>query len=282
MDRPDGFSPKAPRTPRGVAPAREASKKASSVQKAAARRRKKAEKVEYRSLTGATRRRRMVWGVSVGSIGALIVGVTVLTLSPLLALTIVVVEGAERVKVSEVEQALQPFYGEPLAKVSPELIASALEPLTLIQAFTTRIEPPNTLVVSIVERKPLGVVSGANGFLVVDAAGVALWSTPERPFDLPRIGSLPDRNPASFLAATRVLSVLPPDLVAQIDTISATTLDDVRFSMRGSEHQVVWGGADRTREKARVLQASLVAAGVGEPKVIDVTTPESVVIRDQE
>jgi cell division protein FtsQ len=206
----------------------------------------------------------------------------VLTLSPLLALSIVVVEGAERVQASQVEDALAPLYGEPLAKVSPEMIASALEPLTLIQAFTTRIEPPNTLVVSIVEREPLGVVPGANGFVVVDAAGVALWGVVERPLDLPRIGANPDRNPASFQAATRVLSALPTDLVAQIDTISATTLDDVRFSMRGSEHQVVWGGADRSREKARVLQASLVAAGSGEPKVIDVTTPESVVIRDQE
>jgi hypothetical protein len=56
-------------------------------------------------------------------------------------------------------------------------------------------------------------------------------------------------------------------------------LDDVRFTIRGSSHEVVWGSADRAREKGRVLRAALDAAGEEKPRVIDVTTPDSVVIR---
>ncbi len=51
------------------------------------------------------------------------------------------------------------------------------------------------------------------------------------------------------------------------------------FTIRGSSHEVVWGSADRAREKGRVLRAALDAAGEEKPRVIDVTTPDSVVIR---
>jgi cell division protein FtsQ len=281
MRRPEGFVAKSSKRSAGSTAKKPVSQRATAVS-ATAKRRKRADRAQYKALTAATRQRRLVWGVSLGSIGALIIAVTVLTLSPALALRTVVVEGSNRLESSQVQQALGGLYGEPLARVSPERIAEALEPLRLIQAFTTRIVPPNTLVVSIVERTPLAAVSVAAGFAVVDAAGVTLWSQPDQPAELPVIAGSAQRNPASFQAVARVLTALPPELVAGMESISATTLDDVRFSMRGSDHQVMWGSADRAREKAKVLHASLIAAGVGEPKLIDVTTPESVVIRDQE
>jgi len=281
MDRPDGFSPRKKKS-QGQAPRAKRQGSSVAVQRATSRRRKKAEKSEYQRFTQATRHRRMVWGVSMGSIGLLILGVVVLTLSPALALRQVVVEGSNRIETSQIEQALGHMYGEPLARVSSDRIAEALEPLTLIQAFTTRIEPPNTLVVSIVEREPLGVVSTPAGFVVVDGAGVSLWTTPDRPDDLPRITSSPQSNLASFLAATRVLAALPSEVVGQVDSVSASTLDDVRFTMRDIEHEVIWGSSERASEKAKVLQASLIAAGVGDAKVIDVTTPDSVVIREKD
>jgi len=281
MDRPDGFhKPQQKGAKTLVSLSR--SSRAVAVQSAVAKKRKKAQKAEFRTLTQATRRRRRVWGVSIASIGALIIGVTVLTLSPALALKTITVEGTKRLDASQIEQALQPLYGEPLARVSAERIAQALKPLTLIQAFRTRIDPPHTLVVTIVEREPLGFIPGSTGFLVLDAAGVTLWSQPEEPTELPRLGSSPDRNASGFSAITRVLAALPADLLAQVDFVRATTLDDVRFSMRSSDHEVVWGSAERAGEKAIVLQASLVAAGSGDSKVIDVTTPESVVIRDKD
>jgi cell division protein FtsQ len=76
-----------------------------------------------------------------------------------------------------------------------------------------------------------------------------------------------------------VLLALPDALLSQVEGVTATTLDDVRFTMRSSSHEVVWGSSDRAAEKARVLIAALDAAGGDSPRTIDVTTPESVVIR---
>lgn len=281
VHRPDGFSPATSKRTPARASARP-SARAQADQRAATARRRQAEKSEFRRFTARTRRRHLVWGVSLGSIGLLIAGVTVLTLSPVLALRQVNVEGATRVSIAEVETALQGLYGEPLARVSNDRVKAALEPLTLIQAFETRIEPPGTLVVTIVERRPLGVVSRSSGFDVIDAAGVTLWSESVAPLDLPSILVPANPDEPSFRAISRVLLALPPEVLMEVAGVNATTLDDVRFTMRTSEHEVVWGSPERAREKARVLAASLVTAGRGVPKVIDVTTPDSVVIRSQQ
>lgn len=276
MDRPEGFSPRS--SPRTASPRRKAAKPAQRVRDAS-QQRVSAEKAEFRRFTEATRRRRITWAVSLGSVGLLVLSVVVLTLSPALSFREVRVEGGDRVTSSAVAEALGGLYGEPLARVSDDRVQQALEPLTLIQAFETRIEPPGTLVVTIVERKPLGAVSSRGAFEVVDAAGVVLWEEPALPTGLPRILVAADSSSPSFSAISRVLLALPDELLVQVEGITATTLDDVRFTIRGSSHEVVWGSSERSIEKARVLRAALSALETEESQVIDVTTPDSMVVR---
>jgi len=278
VDRPEGFSSRS--APRKSSRGRSDPKPAQRV-RAASKQRLSAEKAEYRRFTEVTRRRRATWALSLGSVGLLILSVVVLTLSPVLAFREVRVEGGDRVTSSAVADALAGLYGEPLARVSDERVQRALEPLTLIQAFETRIEPPGTLVVRILERKPLGAVRGSNVFEVVDAAGVVLWEEPALPVGLPRILVDADPSSPSFSAISRVLLVLPDELLSQVEGITATTLDDVRFTIRGSSHEVVWGSSERSVDKARVLRAALIALDAQESQVIDVTTPDSMVVRSR-
>jgi cell division protein FtsQ len=278
VDRPEGFSSRS--APRKSSRGRSDPKPAQRV-RAASKQRLSAEKAEYRRFTEITRRRRATWALSLGSVGLLILSVVVLTLSPVLAFREVRVEGGDRVTSSAVADALAGLYGEPLARVSDERVQRALEPLTLIQAFETRIEPPGTLVVRILERKPLGAVRGSNVFEVVDAAGVVLWEEPALPVGLPRILVDADPSSPSFSAISRVLLVLPDELLSQVEGITATTLDDVRFTIRGSSHEVVWGSSERSVDKARVLRAALIALDAQESQVIDVTTPDSMVVRSR-
>lgn len=285
MDRPESFQPRnrsASRTGstrRKPGPSSVGPRVAVSALKSAAKGRAESEKAEFRRFTQATRRRRATWGVSLGSVGLLVLAVVLLTLSPALSLKTVVVEGASRVSAESIRKALEGMYGEPLARISNERVSDALAPLTLIQAFRTRIEPPGTLIISIEERRPLGVVQGVSGYDVVDAAAVTLWSSATPPGDVPRILVAAEPESPSFQAISRVLLALPNALLSQVEGVTATTLDDVRFTMRSSSHEVVWGSSDRAAEKARVLIAALDAAGEDSPRTIDVTTPESVVIR---
>jgi cell division protein FtsQ len=278
MRRPDDFSSQKTRSPAG----QRRPSNAQAVVREASKARQKAEKAEFKGFTQATRQRRRVWAASLASISVVVLTTVVLVLSPALALRDVQVEGSTTVSEAEIQDALAGLYGEPLARISNDRVADALKAIRLIQAFETRIEPPGTLVIILNERQPLGAVSRGGAFVVVDAAAVELWSQPEPPEDLPVILVEADRTSPSFEAVARVLLALPPEISRSVEGVTASTLDDVRFTMRESSHEVIWGSAERSREKARVLGSALSAAGVGQPKVIDVTTPDSVVVRQQD
>jgi cell division protein FtsQ len=280
MRRPDDFSSKKTTTRSRVGSRRPNT--AQAVVREATKRRQKAEKAEFKGFTQATRHRRRVWAASIASITVVVLATVVLVLSPALALREVRVEGSTTVAEAEIQEALAGLYGEPLARISNDRVATALKSIRVIQAFETRIEPPGTLVIILNERQPLGAVSLGGVFVVVDAAAVELWSQPEPPENLPIILVKADRSSPSFEAVARVLLALPPEIASSVEGVTASTLDDVRFTMRESSHEVIWGSAERSREKARVLGAALVAAGAGQPQVIDVTTPDSVVVRQQD
>ena len=280
MRRPDDFSSKKTTTRSRVGSRRPHT--AQAVVREATQRRQKAEKAEFKGFTQATRHRRRVWAASIASITVVVLATVVLVLSPALALREVRVEGSTTVAEAEIQEALAGLYGEPLARISNDRVATALKSIRVIQAFETRIEPPGTLVIILNERQPLGAVSRGGVFVVVDAAAVELWSQPEPPENLPIILVKADRSSPSFEAVARVLLALPPEIASSVEGVTASTLDDVRFTMRESSHEVIWGSAERSREKARVLGAALVAAGAGQPQVIDVTTPDSVVVRQQD
>lgn len=248
----------------------------------AARERKKAERREYRRFTTATRQRRLALTAGIGGIVLVAVLAVIVTSSPLLALKTIRVLGTERLTNDTVVSALQPFSGQPLARVSPNDVAGSLSDIALIASVETRIELPNTLVVTVVERTPIGAVRTSGGFAVVDRAGVALFESQELPREFPLIGVPADPQSRGFQAIGEALSVIPSDVLSRIDRVSASSADTVAFSLRDSQHRVLWGSSELSREKARVLPAALRTAGEVRPQLIDLSTPDTVVIRDVE
>lgn len=257
-----------------------ASKSAARSARSATRARKKAERAEYRRFTVSTRQRRLTWTAGVGSVVALVVLVIIVTTSPLMSLRTIKVEGTIRLTNQEVIEQLQPLAGLPLARVSAADVARELADVPLIQSVDTRVELPDTLAVSIIERTPLGAVGTAGNFRVVDQAGVELWSDIVRPSELPLIGVAADAEDRGFRAIVDALAVIPEDVLRQVDRITASSADTVAFSLRDSNHQVLWGSSEFSEQKARALPAALQAAGASGAKLIDLSTPETVVIRD--
>ena len=281
--RPSGFGPASakpaapePKSARKPSAAKSAARSA----RAATRARKKAERTEYRRFTVTTRQRRLTWTAGVGSVVTLVVLVIIVTTSPLMSLRTIEVEGAVRLTNAQVIEQLQPLAGLPLAQVSGADVARELSDVALIQSVDTRVELPDTLAVSIIERTPLGAVGTAGNFRVVDQAAVELWSDTVRPSELPLIGVAADSDDRGFRAIVEALAVIPEEVLRRIDRITASSADTVAFSLRDSDHQVLWGSSEFSAQKARALPAALQAAGAAGAKLIDLSTPETVVIRD--
>ena len=252
---------------------------AKDVRRAQAERRR-AERKEFRRFTVSTRKRRINVIAGAGSLVALVFTVVILTTSPVFSLQNIELEGLERLSESEVRGQLAPLLGTPLAQVGPGGVADQLAEFPLIRSVETRVDLPNTLVVTVVERTPLGAVQTPTGFDVVDQAAVVLWSESVKPMSLPVILVTPDREAAPFRAIVRALEVLPPSVLARVDAVTANSQDTVRFSLQDSNHIVLWGSAELSEAKARALPAALLAAGSDGAKLIDLSTPDTVVIRD--
>ena len=269
-----------PSMERRSAPAKRSGREYSREVRSAQRARRKSERREFRRYTVSTRRRRVNAVAGAGALVGLVMTVVILTTSPIFSLQTVEINGLQRIDESEVTQALSGVMGKPLAQVGPGDVARLLSDIALVRSVETRVDLPNTLVVSIVERVPLGAVQKSTGFDVVDAAAVVLWSETVKPQSLPVILVPANRESTAFRAIVRALEVLPRSVLARVDAVTANSQDTVRFSLSDSNHIVLWGSAERSEEKARALPAALIAAGSEGARLIDLSTPETVVIRE--
>jgi cell division protein FtsQ len=238
------------------------------------------ERAEVRRFTRHARRRRIgvltvlaILAVTAGLIAAAV-------FSPILALREIRVDGTTRLDPAVLADAVSGQIGTPLALLDENRIRRELGEFTTIRSYVTELVPPGTLVIHVVERSPLGLVAGPTGFDVVDAAGVVLESSPSRPAGLPLM-QIDDDGPegTGFAAMAEVLIALPPGVLAQVDTISARTRDDVTLRLTGSDQRVVWGSADDSDRKADVLGALLARFSTAGPGEYDVSAPGSAVFR---
>ncbi|QEO09975.1 cell division protein FtsQ/DivIB [Protaetiibacter larvae] len=261
-------------------PRSSAARLATAELRAAERARRRQERLELRRFTRRTRRRRIAWLIGVGLVVTL-VGISLgAVYSPLLALREIRVDGTVRLDPAQIVDAIDGQEGVPLALLDESRLREELGGFRLIRSYTTEILPPGTLIVHVSERTPIGSILRGGSFELVDAAGVMIDSTPERTPGVPLIQVADDDvESAAYRSVAEVLLALPPELLAQVDTVVASTRDDVTLGMVGSSQRVEWGGAENSAHKARVLAALLaIHAGSG-PGSYDVSAPGSAVFR---
>jgi cell division protein FtsQ len=245
-----------------------------------ARQRRRYEKQEIRRFTRRSRHRRVLWLTTGSMILVLAALVAVAVYSPLLALRTITIDGASRVKAAEVHSAIDGQLGTPLALIDYGAITRELSAFPLIRSFVTETVPPDTLVIHIVERAPVGALATSSGYDVVDPAGVVIQSASERPAGIPLIdiGGASADSPA-FKAVVEVLLALPDSMLATVESATAQTKDDVTFVLAGVGQRVVWGSADRSALKSRVLQELMATQDPAHQVEYDVTAPLSPVLR---
>lgn len=240
----------------------------------AARARRKALRAEIRRFTQRSRRRRLIWLCAIGAVLLLIGGSVAAAYSPLFAVEKITIAGTSTLDAAAVEAALSDQLGTPLALVSESEIKAALIAFPLIETYALEAKPPHDLVVRIVERTPIGVIESDAGFTLVDAAGVALSTTADRPEGQPVITVDGGIESDAFESVGLVVRSLPGNVRALVSEVSASTLDDVTLQL-STGLTVVWGSADRSVYKATVLATTMLANPAAQR--IDVSSPDVVV-----
>jgi cell division protein FtsQ len=283
-DRSTGGSGETPRIePAGGA--EEARRRAAEARRAARRasgERRRTERTEVRRFTRRSRHRRATW-IAVGAIVVLLVAsVAVAVFSPLLSLEQIEVEGTDRVDAAEVQAAVSGQLGTPLARIDFGRITDELEQFPLIASYVTETAPPHTLVIRITERQPIATVPSGDGFDLVDPAGIVVQHLDARQEGVPLVdvGGTP-LDGTAYRSAAEVLLALPQALRQAVDSVTASTADDVTLSLTTGE-RVVWGSADDSAEKAQVLAGLVADQARRDPAAsveFDVSAPDNGIIR---
>jgi cell division septal protein FtsQ len=241
----------------------------------AERRRRRYERAEARRFTQATRTRRRKYLLGLAIAAVLVLLVVLTAYSPLLAVRTITVEGASRVDAGAVAAALDEQLGRPLTLVDFGEVKRTLSTFPLIQSYVTEARPPDTLVVRIVERRPVVTVASDGAFNLVDAAGVVVESTPVRAAGYPIIDiAATPIDSAGFGAASQVLLALAPEFLAQVDSVSAPTPDSVTLVLTNGQ-RVVWGSAEDSALKARIVASMISNPGIPNVTEYDVSSPEA-------
>lgn len=245
----------------------------------AARIRRRTLRAEVRRFTGRARRRRLVWAVSLGSVVVLALFTLGAAYSPLLGVEKITVAGASTVDAKAVAAALDDQLGKPLPLVDESAVKAALVAFPLIESYSLQARPPHELVVRIVERTPVGVVTSPAGYTLVDAAGVALATTPRKPAGQPVISVDGGTQTPAFEAVGQVVRSLPEAIRAEVTAVRASSPDDVTLVLGDTGTTIVWGGAQQSAMKALVLETVMRTKPPSKVKVYDVSSPEAIVLR---
>lgn len=245
---------------------------------AAARARRKALRQEVRRFTVRQRRRRRNWLIAGAAILVLVLGTLGAAYSPLFAVQDVRVIGTETLDPTEIAAALSNQVGTPLPLVDASEVKAALVAFPAIESYSIEARPPHELVVRIVERTPIGSIESAAGFTLVDAAGVALSTTPEPTPGFPVLDVQGGTEGPAFKAAGTVFRTLPEALRVDVASIAATTANDVSFVLGSTGTTVIWGSADKSVEKAQVLESGMVAIPPDTVNHYDVSSADVLVV----
>lgn len=192
---------------------------------------------------------------TISSVVLLAILVTVAVLSPLLAVREIEVVGTNRVSKEEILKDLKSLRGKPLPQITSEEIAGRLSKYQLIDSVSAVALPPSKLRVVVVERSAISIVNINSIPYLYDAAGVQLGrakSTDKLPI-IENAG-----NPSSstvFQAAIKVVLSLPLELLPKVQSISATSKDDVSLKLRSYNQRILWGDDSDPALKAKVLSA---------------------------
>lgn len=176
--------------------------------------------------------------------------------SSVLAVQGVAVEGTGYLTDDEVREAAEVPAGEPLARVDLVAVTARVAALAPVESVEVTRSWPHQLLIEVTERTPVAVVDVGGSIRGMDAEGVLFLEYPTPPRDLPVLRTFAGADAGARQEAAGVVTALPGDLARQVDHLEVETIDRITLVLRDGR-VVVWGSAQDSAEKARVLVALL-------------------------
>jgi cell division protein FtsQ len=182
--------------------------------------------------------------------------------------------GTRHLTPTQVSFAVQVPLGVPLARQNLDEIAERATTLPAIETATATRDWPDTITVSIIERRPVFALHQPDGYLVVDKFGVAYQTQATLAPDVVLAEVSPTDAPLLREVAT-VAATLPAKMRGKVDRITAASRDNIVLILEAGP-KVFWGGSRDSELKAQVTAALIKR----KPKSsIDVSSPHNPAVK---
>jgi len=202
------------------------------------------------------------WLLGTFAVGVVAGLVWLVWFSTVLVATDVEVEGMSTLRAETIRQQADVPLGVQLARLDTVAIETRVARMERIDKVDVRRRWPNTVLVSVKERVPVGWVLSNGAIRYVDRNGIDFRTVSSEPENLLEI-RIDTEDPLvrqqALEAVTRVITFLRSKargIYAQIQYVSAETQDSVHLRLT-EKRIVVWGSAERNEEKAVVLRPLL-------------------------
>ncbi|TDE49160.1 FtsQ-type POTRA domain-containing protein [Nonomuraea mesophila] len=177
--------------------------------------------------------------------------------SPVLGVRSIEIVGNVTVSGEEIEQRAEVADLHPLATVDLAGVESRVMGIRRLAGAKAERVWPGTLKIQVVERRPVAAVPVGEQVAIVDKQGVVIEVKTSVPPLLPQIkvDRSAEGDPA-LMAALEVIQVVPGAVAVRVKEVRAGTAEGVTLVLSDGR-TVIWGGADRPKEKGRILTSLL-------------------------
>lgn len=196
----------------------------------------------------------------------------VIAFSSVLGVRSVTVAGAHQVSVSQIEAAAGIKRGTPLARLDTARVLARVEAIAEIKKVTVGKSYPSSVRIEVTERVAVGYRLVAGAAALVDMDNVQFRTMAKAPAGLPQLQVSGDV--ANAAATATVAAALSTALAARVALISAPSTESITLTLTDGR-TVMWGGTDRSIDKARLLSALISRPG----NYFDVSDPSLVISR---
>lgn len=214
------------------------------------------------------KRARIVRGLAWGSVLLAVAAVVyVVAFSPVFAVRQIAVSGTKVLSRQDVIAATGVAMGTPLALADPGRIADRVAGLPAVAEVTVVRDWPDTLRVTLTERRACLAIPANGGYLLADSGGVIFQSVSSQPSGLVTVQA-PTSDRQLLVDVGVVFSALSTDTASKVERVQATSGDDIQLRLRNGS-RVIWGSAEQSELKSHVLDDLLSMGG----QVFDVSAP---------
>jgi cell division protein FtsQ len=234
------------------------------------------------TMTSDTRTRftRRQWQRRLSSMRPLLIALLVVVLvafagwvaffSSWLAASSVEISGDETITREQILEAADVDLGTPLMRLDIDAIQQRVAAMPAVAAVTVHRSWPHTVSIEVTERRPIAAVRQQGSWWVMDGAGVVFRRTDGREPSLPAVQVRTTSAAEALPEVAGVIQALPEDLMAEVQRITARSMDSITLRLDG-RRTVIWGSAAESTRKAEVLAVLLDRAAAS---IYDVSVPD--------